>query len=145
MPAWRNIYWILIATMAGAPNWKSIILNLFSWLPLVNCPTSMTPSGEGTGPAILPRCHHQSRMKHTSANMVTITMMFTVHICNWEQMRTHHCPMLRPSTKMGFCEPHHEHPFRTSRASAKMRFCGPCCEPVAFNSAPFNATDPPAG
>ena len=131
--------------MAGATNWKSIILNLFSWLPLVNWPTFATPSGEGTGPAILPQCHHQSRMKHTSANMVTITLMFTVHICNGEQMRTHHRTTLRPSTEMGFCKPHHEHPFKTSRANTKMHCWGPCCEPVAFNSTPLKATDPPSG
>ena len=108
--------------MAGTPNWASIILNLLSWLPMINWPASTTqshetPSGEGTGPAEVPRSYHQSRIKTTSANMVTITLAFTAHICNGERMSTQHCPTLRSNTKTNFSKPHNKQ--------------------VAFNSAPF--------
>ena len=118
--------------MAVTKNWKSIILNLFSWLTLINWPTSTTklhepPSGEGIGPADIPQCYHQSRMKTkgtgpaevplcyhqsqmraASANRVTITLVFAAYICNGEQLSTHHCPTLRSNTKVVFYEPYHE-------------------------------------
>ena len=80
-----------------------------------------TPSGEGTRPAEVPQSYHQSQMKTTSANMVTITLVFTAHIFNKERMSTHHCQMLRSNTKMGFYEPHNEQ--------------------GAFNSAPVKVVD----
>jgi len=64
-------------------------------------------------------------MKTTSANMVTITLVFAAHICSGEQMSTHHCPTLRLNTKMGFYEPHKEQ--------------------VAFNSAPFKGVNAKTG
>jgi len=57
--------------------------------------------------------------------MATITLVFTAHICNGEKMRTHPCPTLRLSTKMGCYDPYHEQ--------------------VAFNSAPSKAVNPQAG
>jgi hypothetical protein len=57
-------------------------------------------------PADVPRRHHRSQMKTTSANMGTITLVLTAHICNSKKMSYHHYPTLRLVTKMGFHKPH---------------------------------------
>ena len=107
-------------------NWKAIILKLLSWLPMINWPTFTTqshetPSREDTGPAEVPQSYHQSQIKKSSANMVTITLAFTAHVCNRERTSIQHYPALRLNTKTSFYEPHNEQ--------------------GAFNSAPVKVVD----
>ena len=73
----------------------------------------------------MPQRHQRKQTKKTHVNLVNITVAFTTFICNVEQMGTPSCP--------------------TSRAITEMRCFGPYHEPVAFNSAPSKAADPPAG
>ena len=57
--------------------------------------------------------------------MVTITLAFTAHICNREQMSTQHCPTLRSNTNTNSSKPHNKQ--------------------VASNSAPFKVVDTKTG
>ena len=97
---------------------------MINW-PTFKTQSHETPSGEGTGPAKVPRSYHQSRIKTTSANMVTITLAFTAHIGNGEQMSTQHCQPWRSNTQTNFSEPHNKQ--------------------VAFNSPPFKVVDTKTG
>ena len=99
--------------MGGIMNWKAIILNLLFWLPMTNWPTFATqshetPSGEGTGLTKVPQRYHQSQIKNTSANIVTITLVFTAHICHGAQLSTQRCSTLRSTIKTNLPKPHNK-------------------------------------
>ena len=84
-------------TVTGNDNW-----------PTLTTQAPQTPSGEGIGQAKVPQCSHQNQIKTTSANMITITLAFTAHICHGEQLSTQCCPELRLTTKTNFLESHNK-------------------------------------
>ena len=75
-----------------------------------NWPTFKTQSHEiprgRTKLTKAPRSYHRSQIKTASANMVTITLAFTAHICHREQLSTQRCPTLRSTTKTNSSKPH---------------------------------------
>jgi hypothetical protein len=82
---------IIRHTVTGNANW-----------PTLTAQAPETPIGEGIGQSKVPQSSHRGRIKTISANMITIALAFTAHICYREKSSTQRCPALRLTTKTKF-------------------------------------------
>ena len=74
--------------------------------PTFKTQSHKTPKRKDNEQTKAPQSYHQSQIKTAIANMVTITLAFTAHMCHGEQLSNQCCPTLRSTAKTNSSKPH---------------------------------------